>query len=224
MMARFDMHRGYALLELLAQELQRIALTDEGMSAETFLRFVQALLYFSPPDTPHIDKPEHNIVLGEDAPHADEPEHDIVLGEDAPRKDAPGKDKAPTIGRPAQPLPDNFDEVAQRYSMGEITGEDAAKLLGMSHSAFKWQIRKNGIEKRFAGRAKTVRDGRRLPKGRRLAPRGGGQINLQMHTCPQCKKDIPHRAEWAYKIGRRRYCSWRCLQAARTKPNREKEE
>lgn len=46
------------------------------------------------------------------------------------------------FGRPSKPLPDNFEDIYQRYKSRECTQAQAADLCGMNLNAFKYQCRK----------------------------------------------------------------------------------
>lgn len=53
------------------------------------------------------------------------------------------KAKGIHIGRQANPLPDNFEEVYLAYKMKEISQTDAARILGMPLSTFRNRLRQH---------------------------------------------------------------------------------
>ncbi len=54
---------------------------------------------------------------------------------------AAAKAKGIRFGRPEHPLPENFDEIYIRWSSGEISGIQAAKLLDMAPSTFRYKVK-----------------------------------------------------------------------------------
>ena len=48
------------------------------------------------------------------------------------------------FGRPAKPLPENFSEALQKWESGELTGKEAAKILGISIATLD-AARNNGL-------------------------------------------------------------------------------
>ena len=46
------------------------------------------------------------------------------------------------LGRPPEPLPENFYQVYQKWKSGTITGAEAAKECGMSNSTFRYRAMK----------------------------------------------------------------------------------
>ena len=52
------------------------------------------------------------------------------------------------FGRKAMPRPDNFEDVKSAWLRGEVTGRDAAKQLGISHTSFySWMRDEQKIKK-----------------------------------------------------------------------------
>ena len=49
---------------------------------------------------------------------------------------AAAKAQGVRFGRPALPLPENFEEACERWRAGEITGKEAARLCGMPYTSF----------------------------------------------------------------------------------------
>ena len=49
---------------------------------------------------------------------------------------AAARERGVKFGRPAIPIPDNFDNVHQKWLQGEISARQAAKRLGVSHVTF----------------------------------------------------------------------------------------
>lgn len=56
---------------------------------------------------------------------------------------AAAKARGVKFGRPAIPLPDNFDNVQQQWLKGELSARKAAKILGVSHVTFINWAKKN---------------------------------------------------------------------------------
>ena len=52
---------------------------------------------------------------------------------------AAAKARGVKFGRPAKPLPDNFDNCYQRWKQGELTGTAAAKECGMPLATFRYR-------------------------------------------------------------------------------------
>lgn len=52
---------------------------------------------------------------------------------------AAAKAKGVRFGRPPKPLPDNFHEVYQRWSLGMMTNEEAARECGMPTASFRYR-------------------------------------------------------------------------------------
>lgn len=52
---------------------------------------------------------------------------------------AAAKAKGVKFGRPASPLPDNFDNIYRQWKQGEITGKDAAKECDLALSSFRYK-------------------------------------------------------------------------------------
>lgn len=52
---------------------------------------------------------------------------------------AAAKAKGVRFGRPPRPLPENFDQICQRWREGKITGTAAAKACGMALSTFRYR-------------------------------------------------------------------------------------
>ena len=52
---------------------------------------------------------------------------------------AAAKAKGVRFGRPPRPLPDNFDQICQRWRAGTLTGTAAAKACGMALSTFRYR-------------------------------------------------------------------------------------
>lgn len=51
--------------------------------------------------------------------------------------------KGKHLGRPAIEIPENFEEVYQRWKGGEVTAKEAIRILGMSSSSFYRTVRKH---------------------------------------------------------------------------------
>lgn len=52
---------------------------------------------------------------------------------------AAAKARGVQFGRPKMPYPDNFTEIAELWSIGEISAREAGRRLGISHNTFlKW--------------------------------------------------------------------------------------
>ena len=56
---------------------------------------------------------------------------------------AAAKARGVKFGRPSAALPENFREVCQRWSIGELTNEAAAKECGMPVSSFRYRAKGN---------------------------------------------------------------------------------
>lgn len=54
---------------------------------------------------------------------------------------AAAKARGVKMGRPLKPLPDNFQEVYQKWTMGEINTVAAAKKCGMPESTFRYKAK-----------------------------------------------------------------------------------
>ena len=67
------------------------------------------------------------------------------------------------FGRPALPLPDGFDEMSQKYLNGEISGENGAKILGMSQTTFIQKSLRRG--KKIKQAPMPPKESRELPEG-----------------------------------------------------------
>ena len=52
---------------------------------------------------------------------------------------AAAKRRGVKMGRPSKPLPENFPDIYQKYSSGEITATNAAKSLKMPVSSFRYK-------------------------------------------------------------------------------------
>ena len=46
------------------------------------------------------------------------------------------------FGRPIKPLPDNFNNIYCKYLHHDISGNNAAKLLHMPESTFRYKVKK----------------------------------------------------------------------------------
>ena len=57
---------------------------------------------------------------------------------------AAAKARGVQFGRPVEPLPENFDEVYDRWSSGLINGKEAATELNMPPSTFRYKVKKVG--------------------------------------------------------------------------------
>ncbi|MBR6678745.1 MAG: recombinase family protein [Phascolarctobacterium sp.] len=73
------------------------------------------------------------------------------------------------FGRPRKSLPANFDAVVERWKAGEITGSEAAKILGMPLSTFRGYVenfmKTDEYKARVKeGRAKNIAAGRQKKK------------------------------------------------------------
>lgn len=53
---------------------------------------------------------------------------------------AAAKAKGIKMGRPPRPLPDNFDNVYQRWKNGKISTEEAARQVNMPTSTFRYRV------------------------------------------------------------------------------------
>ena len=65
------------------------------------------------------------------------------------------KAKGVRFGRPAKPLPDNFDEMHQAWRNGQMTLGQAANACGMPESSFyNAAVREKGQKNAPCGRAR----------------------------------------------------------------------
>lgn len=55
---------------------------------------------------------------------------------------AAAKARGVKFGRPQRPVPDNFEEVAQRWKRGSITGARAAELTGLPIATFRYKAKR----------------------------------------------------------------------------------
>ena len=60
---------------------------------------------------------------------------------------AAAKAKGIKFGRPARPLPENFDSIYHQWKQGRITGKDAAKECNLALSSFRYKA--NEYEKKL---------------------------------------------------------------------------
>lgn len=54
---------------------------------------------------------------------------------------AAAKAKGVRFGRPPEPLPENFNEIYQKWKNGEITGMEASRACNMPMSTFRYKVR-----------------------------------------------------------------------------------